>query len=65
MLQPPMQNLHATGGKTTEKIANVAASRVQNLHALAAITLQSRKYISMTLGKQILSKEMKTEHFYT
>ena len=46
MWRPLILNLHATGGKTVEKIAHVAASRMQNLHALAAI----RQYFAMTLG---------------
>jgi len=36
-----------------EKIACVAASSMQNLHTLAAITLQSRQDFAMTLGTQI------------
>jgi len=35
------------------KTACVAASSMQNLYALAAITLQSRQYFAMTLGAQI------------
>jgi len=34
-------------------VACVAASRVQNLHALAAITLQSRQFFAMMLGDQL------------
>jgi len=34
-------------------IARVADSRVQNLHAPAAITMQSRQCIEITLGDQI------------
>jgi hypothetical protein len=30
---------------------------VQNLHALAAITLQSRQFFAMTLGDQLFEKE--------
>jgi len=37
----------------TEKIACVAASSIQYLHALAALTLQSRQYFAMTMGTQI------------
>jgi len=42
--------LHATSSQTDEKIACVAASRMQNLHVLATITPQSRQYFAMTLG---------------
>jgi len=49
-----MYNLHGIGGKTLKKNARVAASSMQNLHAPAAITLQSRQYFAMTLGNQIL-----------
>jgi hypothetical protein len=34
-------------------VSCIAASRVQNLHALAAITLQSRQFFAMTLGDQL------------
>jgi len=34
-------------------VACIAASRLQNLHALAAITLQSRQFFAMTLGDQL------------
>jgi len=55
MWRAPLFNLHATGGLTTEKIACVATSCVQNLHALAAITLESPQYFAMTLGFQCLN----------
>jgi len=38
-------NLHGTSCQTAEKIACVAASRMQNLHALAAVSQQSRQYV--------------------
>jgi len=34
-------------------VACIAASRLQNSHALAAITLQSRQFFAMTLGDQL------------
>jgi len=56
--------LHARGGhmdsicmrlaaKRQVDVACIAASRLQNLHALAAITLQSRQFFAMTLGDQL------------
>jgi len=35
-------------------LASIAGSRMQNLHALAAIALQSRKFCAMTQGVKIL-----------
>ena len=43
-------NVHATSGHTAEKIPCVAASRMQNLHAQTATTLQIPQYFAMTLG---------------
>jgi len=34
-------------------VACIAASRVQNLHALAAITLQSCQFFAMTVGVEL------------
>jgi len=42
-------NLHATSSQAADKNVSVAASRMQNWHALATITLQSRQYFAMTL----------------
>jgi len=53
-----MLNLHATGGKTAEKIADLAASRMQNLHVLATITLHTRQYFAMMLGGQIFDSKI-------
>jgi len=36
-----------------ENIACQAASHMQNMHALATLTLQSRQYFAMALGEQI------------
>jgi len=34
-------------------VACIAASRLQNLHVLAATTLQSRQFFAMTLGDKL------------
>jgi len=48
----PMFNLHATGRRLRD-ISCVAASRMQNLHALAAITVLKKPpgFFAMTLGE--------------
>jgi len=48
----PIFNMPVTGRQTAEKIACVAASCMQNLHLMVAITMQSCQYFAMTLGEQ-------------
>jgi hypothetical protein len=46
-------NLHATGGHSGTIYMQLAASRMQILHALAANTVQSRQFFASMLQEQL------------
>ncbi len=57
--RPLGDNLHATGGHSGTIYMRLAARRVQTLHALAAICVQSRQFFASTLRAQLF--EFKNE----
>jgi hypothetical protein len=57
--RPLRYNLYATGGHSGSIYMQLAASRMQTLHALVANCEQSRKFFASTLGEQLF--ELKNE----
>jgi hypothetical protein len=51
--------LHATGGHSGTFFKQLAASRIQVLHTLAASTVQSRQFFESTLPEQLFEYKMK------
>jgi hypothetical protein len=51
--RPRRYNLHATGGHSGTINMQLAASRMQTLHALAASCMQSHQFFASTLQKQL------------
>jgi len=58
------ENLHACScrlGSNCIRLAAKLQTLMQNLHALAAIAMQSRWLFSMTLGEQISEEKIETQ----
>ncbi len=57
--RPRGYNFHATGGHSVTIYMQLAASRMQTLHAQAASCMQSRQFFVSTLQEQLF--ELKNE----